>query len=895
MYSTLVQQILSLASSTSLLHILQQTRLTLPQFQELQQAIIPLQANAPAQALRLAQAIYETSREESPMHLAMGQWILGETLLSARQYLSANSYLHQSRHHYIELGQMQEAARVGVSCIATLAYTGQLSEALQLASQTEATFSHSAQTKRNNLRYLARLHLHVALVHELMGNPEQALALHERNLQNVISLGDVYLLARINMDRARILAQIHAFEEAITIYAQAEMLLHSLDNKVDLLKLYLDRNSLLIALGRFGEASTVQQLAQGLITEIEGMEHAAGWLNLLRVQLALATKEQPSLEAIEAVRQAQQIFAAQGPLIDECLAWLLLGRCQLNQHQWQEAQHSFEIVLAKSRLAGERTLEFRALHGLALLKQQRGETEEAILLLQLAIDKLEIARQGLQIETCRVAFLSDNLILYHDLAQFYLHQAQWEQAFEIIERAKSRLVGEKLASRLQTEVIDAIHSSDEHVRRLAQQLQSALQQLQQINQTIRLRQFADTVTPSPTDEESASVTTLEHAIHTQILQIQYYQPRFSSLTSGQSVSLHRLQEILGDSHFIQYFVNHQQYHALLINRNGIYKHLVLADIQTISQLRKAFLATIERMLALATKMTSTRLLQRLPALLSDTQQHLQRLWQTLFLPIQAHLPSHGQLILSPDSELHSLPFHAFFDGKGYLAERYSMSYVPSATILDYCAQQSIRGNGVLLCGYDDGRLNAVSKELHSLVHLFPNALLTLGKDSTSATFLTRAPLQQIIHLSTHAAFRQDRPMLSSIALADRHLTLAEVARLNLCADLVGLSGCETGTGECIGTELLSLSSGFLGAGARTLLASLWRVEDESTAQLIESFYQAANAGLNLSDALRSAQQSMLQKARKATDGSTIFQHPAFWASFSLIGDGISSEPFARKP
>jgi len=241
MYSTPVQQILSLASSTSLLHILQQTQLTLPRLEELQQAIIPLQANAPSQALRLAQALYETSREESPMHLAMGQWILGETLLSARQYLSANSYLHQSRHHYIELGQMQEAARVGVSCIATLAYTGQLSEALQLASQTEATFSHSAHTKRNNLRYLARLHLHVALVHELMGNPEQALALHERNLQNIISLGDAYLLARINMDRARILAQIHAFEEAITIYAQAEMLLHSLGNKVDLLKLYLDR------------------------------------------------------------------------------------------------------------------------------------------------------------------------------------------------------------------------------------------------------------------------------------------------------------------------------------------------------------------------------------------------------------------------------------------------------------------------------------------------------------------------------------------------------------------------------------------------------------------------------------------------------------------------------
>ena len=131
-------------------------------------------------------------------------------------------------------------------------------------------------------------------------------------------------------------------------------------------------------------------------------------------------------------------------------------------------------------------------------------------------------------------------------------------------------------------------------------------------------------------------------------------------------------------------------------------------------------------------------------------------------------------------------------------------------------------------------------------------------------------------------------MLSSITLAERNLTLAEIAHLNLRADLVGLSGCETGSGECLGSDLLSLASGFLGAGARSLLVSLWRVEDESTAQLVESFYQAMHDGQKLNEALCGAQQSMLQSARSSSSPDAIFQHPAFWAPFTVIGHGTES-------
>ena len=127
-------------------------------------------------------------------------------------------------------------------------------------------------------------------------------------------------------------------------------------------------------------------------------------------------------------------------------------------------------------------------------------------------------------------------------------------------------------------------------------------------------------------------------------------------------------------------------------------------------------------------------------------------------------------------------------------------------------------------------------------------------------------------------------MLSALALADRGLTLAEIARLPLDADLVVLSGCETGYGQLRGADLLSLAGGFLGAGARSLLVSLWRVEDQAAAQIVQHFYQSLLAGRSRSAALRDAQLALLEQGRNGTSATSLYGHIAFWAPFFLLGN-----------
>jgi CHAT domain-containing protein len=157
------------------------------------------------------------------------------------------------------------------------------------------------------------------------------------------------------------------------------------------------------------------------------------------------------------------------------------------------------------------------------------------------------------------------------------------------------------------------------------------------------------------------------------------------------------------------------------------------------------------------------------------------------------------------------------------------------------------------------------------------------EDATEARLVAAAPRHGILHLAAHGEARLDNPAFAHLQLADGQLTTAEVFNLSLDGALVTLSACETGRSVVTGgDELVGLSRGFLFAGASTLVQSLWRVEDGSTARLMERFYRALRAGHPRGAALRDAQLSLLAEGLP----------PYFWAPFQLVGDAgpIASGP-----
>lgn len=251
----------------------------------------------------------------------------------------------------------------------------------------------------------------------------------------------------------------------------------------------------------------------------------------------------------------------------------------------------------------------------------------------------------------------------------------------------------------------------------------------------------------------------------------------------------------------------------------------------------------------------------------------------LVAPVAPLLSGRERLIVVPYGPAHAVPFGALHDGKGYLLERHEITLAPSAAILRLCADRPAHPaarRALVVAHSDGGRLPAVLDEARIVADALPSATLTEA-GATRDALVAAAPHHGIIHLAAHGAARLDNPAFAHIQLADGQLSAADIFNLDLRGAIVVLSACETGRYAIRGgDEPVGLARGFLYAGARALVQSLWRVEDGATARLMGQFYRALRDGTAPGAALRGAQRALLDDYP---------EHPYRWAPFQLLGAG----------
>ena len=146
----------------------------------------------------------------------------------------------------------------------------------------------------------------------------------------------------------------------------------------------------------------------------------------------------------------------------------------------------------------------------------------------------------------------------------------------------------------------------------------------------------------------------------------------------------------------------------------------------------------------------------------------------------------------------------------------------------------------------------------------------------------------VVHVAAHGHARPDAPLFSHLRLADGQLTALDCLDLELDCELVTLSACETSHAVvAAGDEPIGLTRSLLYAGARSVIQSLWRVDDDATRQLMSDMYARLRSGAGRAEALRAAQRAFLIHAKGRS-------HPAFWASFSLVGDWAPLPALSRR-
>lgn len=256
---------------------------------------------------------------------------------------------------------------------------------------------------------------------------------------------------------------------------------------------------------------------------------------------------------------------------------------------------------------------------------------------------------------------------------------------------------------------------------------------------------------------------------------------------------------------------------------------------------------------------------------------LGRLHATVLAPLADLLPAEGRLLVVPHSILHRVPFECLWTGDGYLHERFVLSRCPAPAFLGRRRSRHVRRSSrTVLAGQISGGPPFVDREITRLSSFFAPSRLKVIRDPGTSAILTAMERCRVLHLSTHGVYRDDNPLFSRLATADGALFVADLFGRRLDAELVVLSACNSGrvfAGE--GDDLEGVAHGFLAAGAAHLVASLWRVHDEATLALMESFYRHYTRDARHDPALA------LSLAAREVRG--VWDHPFFWGGFCVQG------------
>ena len=267
--------------------------------------------------------------------------------------------------------------------------------------------------------------------------------------------------------------------------------------------------------------------------------------------------------------------------------------------------------------------------------------------------------------------------------------------------------------------------------------------------------------------------------------------------------------------------------------------------------------------------------------------YAQRLYRWLIEPLEPVLAEAAPttLVIVPDGPLRTIPLSVLHDGERFLVERYALATTPGLSLVGVATAEPITRvllNGITAPVQGFPPLPFVAEELESIQSTFPSR--TYSNEAFVTATLEReivAGGYSIVHMATHARFEADyrRSFLlafDDVITMDRLEDVMGSQRFtDRPVDLLVLSACQTAVGD--ERAALGLAGVAVKAGARSALASLWFINDESTALLVAEFYrQLAQPANDKADALRGAQLLLMNDER--------YRHPAYWAPFLMIGN-----------
>lgn len=857
-------------------------------------------------------------RTEEAETLNRAGWIL----LELERYSEAVQRFRAALDHFRELGNRQREAATANRLGRVLLLLGRLPEARSSHERALALFvelgdSVGEAAAANNL----------GNVHKWSGRTEEALAAYERALRiweadgerrfratARINLGDVYLT---NGEGQLALS---SFERGLADARETG------DRNAESTAL-LKTGEALARLERYQEARRRLESALRLRRELSDRRGEGVVLSSLGT-LLMKTGDLPG--ARRALEDALARFEGVGAPVGRALAHHKLGRYHYAAGDPQEARRHHELALPLFRRSGDRQGVASTRYGIARAHYASGEYSEARRVVEEVIESAETLRAESQSVGLRGSYFASRRH-YWDLyvaSLMRLHEASPDAHLDLLAlQATERWRAQGLLDLLQEAGVQLRDGAPpellERERRLAAELDGvARTRLGQAGQPVPeaiLRELAE--------REAALLLELDRSRS----RIRGQSSRSRELTDPDPFDLSRIQQSVLDpgTLLLAYFLGEERSFLWAVSRNEVSSHVLPA--------RDEIEASAAGYYELLSRRSSRAAGQR--------REVGARLSRMLLEPVAPDLGT-NRLVIVADGALHYLPFAALPSPNAtapedeILLDRHEVVHLPSASVLaSLRSARSVRDRAPKAIAViadpvfqrDDPRLarkappegrasssadpsealrHAIrslgpdglrrlphsAEEARAILDLVPpdSRFAALGLDAGPGLFEgDRLADYRILHFATHGLIHREHPELSGLVLslfdeegaqAAGFLRLPDVYDLRLGADLVVLSACETGLGrELEGEGLVGLTRGFLYAGARQVIHSLWSVGDAGSAELMKRFYERLlHRESSPSAALRAAQLSMRDDEE--------WSAPFHWAAFVLQGDWQTSRP-----
>jgi CHAT domain-containing protein len=663
------------------------------------------------------------------------------------------------------------------------------------------------------------------------------------------------------------------------------------DGHPEMLKAYISKYEIFFHLGKWSQAEQQMHKAQRLSQQLESKER----ITLSNVYKGLGDVHLEQKEYDEAI---EHLHKALGIIIPEYSGADMTAIPQLRREYYLP---EVALILGSKALA-------MAYYEPIEAHQKTAFREASLRTFDLAVNTIDKIQEELHSEESKLHWGARSRSVFAKAIEacYRLHemsddQSYLQKAYHYAEKSRSRVIIEQI--------------NDSHAKQFAGVPDSLIQEEKQIREM--LGQIKLELASASFQKDSAKVTQLQDSLYavddrlqSHIVMLEREFPDYHQLKYQRKVvSLEDIQESMLDpgQSLVEYFYSETHLYTFVINQSGI----ALVEQERNPQFKARVDGLREHIIARSTDSVKT---------LSG------ELYGTLIQPIESEIQDQDQLIIVPDGPLYYLPFEVLLtdveDPRSYLIKRHKISYMPSATLmwqeqarkraqvreenqserllamaplfLDAAmkayAPEPIRSDSITPLPLTRYEVESIAKQFEdsggflSWIWDQPEPTIRMEREATEQ-FIKQGNLKDYtyLHFATHAYIKEDYPNLSGIQFYDVEdgpedgvLLANEVYNLDINADLVVLSACETGLGEMVeGEGIIGFTRPFLYAGAANLMVSLWKVADRSTAECMIAFYERVLDGDNYAQALREAKLEMIESGQ--------FADPWYWSPFVLIG------------